>query len=507
MDDLARLCVALGIVRVGLRLRKRAQRAAAGSGPSRSSWNDVISVSRPNSVMNHGSPAAGTIPSRAQRSRSAARSASEASRSARALARPRLQQRHRAPPGGERRVSLASVVAQPRLEGRSVELRRPVQEPLHRDLELPARAGLESQPVAAAPPSASSGAGARCTSVRAGKPSSANSRVAASSQCSGRDGATSEAARRAEVLHPLDREDVGEVGGELERKQRLHLAVGLVLDSDRLLEPAADEELAAHRKPARPAQLERREVRRRLLEARRARPARRRWSEPSAREARIGREQARGRRDGVQIAAPVADDERRAVEQGHARSRPLSPKTDAGTRPPASMPAQAPIVAPLSSSKKCSLLRSTAELDRLLGPHARRCVEPGDERRVIAVGVAQDLGELVGLLHVDEALDDVLDEHRLRLDLDVRELLRAECLDRADDAARRAAVAVPPSGMVERLRPDAERDRPPRVPGSAGRALSTSAGSVSVADADAADEAVAVPFERRLRACSSPGCR
>jgi len=60
--------------------------------------------------------------------------------------------------------------------------------------------------------------------------------------------------------------DVGEVGGELEAQYRVHLALRTVLDRDRLLEPAPDEQIAAHGEPGRGAQLEMRDMRRRLLE-------------------------------------------------------------------------------------------------------------------------------------------------------------------------------------------------------------------------------------------------
>ena len=72
---------------------------------------------------------------------------------------------------------------------------------------------------------------------------------------------------------------------------------------------------------------------------------------------------------------------------------------------------------------------------------------------------ASDLGELLGLLQVDEALEHVLDEHGPRLDLDVPELLGPERLDGLHTAAKPSTVpAVPPTGHVESLGPDADGD-------------------------------------------------
>ena len=204
------------------------------------------------------------------------------------------QPRRRAPPGSERRVPVASIVAKPSLERGSVELRCPRSEATARR-----RRGCQRSPGAsrslyrAAPPSTSSGAGSRCTSVRAGKPWSTNSTVRASCQRSGRDGATSDDARRAEVLHALDREDVGEVGCELQLEHRLHLAVGPVPDSCRLFEAATDEELAPHRQPGLPLQVE---DRRRAARSARRQPGchgRRRSSAPSATESAYPRRRSR----------------------------------------------------------------------------------------------------------------------------------------------------------------------------------------------------------------------
>src|SRR5581483_9585535 len=121
-------------------------------------------------------------------------------------------------------------------------------------------------------------------------------------------------AGRTEILDALDGEDVGEVGGELERERRLHRALGAVLDRDRLLEPAPDEELPANDEALRPAQLEDREVRRSLLERDRLPTLAVDRQHGARQEARVGREEARRRGEAVEVAAPVADDERRSVE-------------------------------------------------------------------------------------------------------------------------------------------------------------------------------------------------
>ena len=88
-----------------------------------------------------------------------------------------------------------------------------------------------------------------------------------------------------------------------------------VLDSDALLEAASDEQLATHREPCGPAKLE---------DPRRAAPpARSETGSPRSpstvstetrEKARVRSEEPGRRRDAIEVAALVADDERRPVE-------------------------------------------------------------------------------------------------------------------------------------------------------------------------------------------------
>ena len=182
----------------------------------------MISVSRPKSVMNHGRPAAGTISLPAQRSRSAARSASECVHvrsSASSLGACSVgAERHQSASDASRsrRSSL-----QPLPECGGVELGCPVQEPLHRDDELPLLAGREPQ-----------------ATRRDGTVGLVRRRREMDERPRGEavvrelDGAGSVPvlgprrrdlghAGRAQVLDALDGEDVGEVGRELEREHRV----------------------------------------------------------------------------------------------------------------------------------------------------------------------------------------------------------------------------------------------------------------------------------------------
>ena len=79
MEDLARLGVDRRVVLVRLERRERLERSdRASSGPNSIVWRLVISVSRPKTVMNHGIPAAGSLPRPSpMRMRSAARSATD----------------------------------------------------------------------------------------------------------------------------------------------------------------------------------------------------------------------------------------------------------------------------------------------------------------------------------------------------------------------------------------------------------------------------------------------
>ena len=120
---------------------------------------------------------------------------------------------------------------------------------------------------------------------------------------------------RAEVLDALDREDVGEVGGKLEREHCIHLALGAVRHGDRLLETASDEELAPHLQPGRPAQVEHADVRRTLFERDRLTPLAVNRQDRARQEARVGREEPGRRRIGAEVAPLVADDERGTVEK------------------------------------------------------------------------------------------------------------------------------------------------------------------------------------------------
>jgi hypothetical protein len=148
VNDLSRFCIALGIVRVGLRLRERAQRRRRRVRPE----HELLKRrdQRVATEYRHEPRQAG------RGDHSLLRPAQPQGRKVGERACPRalerrfapLQHGHRAPPRVERRVPLAPVVAQLLLECRAAERRRSVQEPLHRDQDPPARAGLEPQAVA-----------------------------------------------------------------------------------------------------------------------------------------------------------------------------------------------------------------------------------------------------------------------------------------------------------------------------------------------------------------------
>ena len=106
------------------------------------------------------------------------------------------------------------------------------------------------------------------------------------------------------------------------------------------------------------------------------------------------------------------------------------------------------------------------KLDRLVGPNACRRLEPGDDGRAGAVRVDSDLREVPVpvLVQVDKSLEHVVDENGLGVDVDVHELFGTERLNGLDASAQPPSVAaVAPAGLVERLRPDADRDRLPHV--------------------------------------------
>ncbi len=63
------------------------------------------------------------------------------------------------------------------------------------------------------------------------------------------------------------------------------------------------------------------------------------------------------------------------------------------------------------------------QLDRVIGPNARRRIEPGDDGSAGAVG--DDLREVPGFFRLDEAFEHVFDEDGLGVDLDVHELFGA----------------------------------------------------------------------------------
>ncbi len=147
--------------------------------------------------------------------------------------------------------------------------------------------------------------------------------------------------RRAEiVLDALDREDVGEIGGQLDPEHRLNLVLGRVPDGDCLFEAAADEQLAPHRQPGRPLQVEDRYVRRALLERDRFATFAVDREHRAREKARIRSEEAGRRSDAVQVSTLVADHEGRAIKKRkpHALSVPSA--------------AQATIASPLTRSKK-----------------------------------------------------------------------------------------------------------------------------------------------------------
>ena len=400
--------------------------------------------------MNHGRPAAGTIPLPAQRSRSAARSASDCAhvRSSAASAG-RLQPRRRAPPGGERRVPLAPIVAQPCLERGGVELRCPVQEPLHGDAELPALAGREPQPVArgalrrlrrapARDARACAPGSPRPRTRRCARPSSARAATAPPPTL---PGAPRSSTRLTAKMSAKSDASSSSSTASTSRSDRFQT----VTASSRPRPTNSSRRTAS---PAAQSQLEDPDVRRALLERDRLAAVAVDRQHRARQKARVRGEEPGRRRDAVDVAALVADDERRPVEerQPHAVGSQCRLSTDrlAAVEIEEVQPAEV-----------------DRELDRLVGPHASPTRRAGrrrsrGSRRASALISARSSA----CLHVDEPLEHVLDEHGLRLDLDVHELLGAERLDRLDASAQPASVvAVAPAGLVERLRPDADRDR------------------------------------------------
>ena len=122
-------------------------------------------------------------------------------------------------------------------------------------------------------------------------------------------------------LEVLDDEDVGEVGGELQPELDVDATVAVVLDDDPLLHAVADEALPLDDELVRLeaagqriAQDERSEVRRGVVvrEGVEARAAERQHR--ARQEARVGSEEARSSGEAVDVAALVADAERRPVE-------------------------------------------------------------------------------------------------------------------------------------------------------------------------------------------------
>jgi hypothetical protein len=95
-----------------------------------------------------------------------------------------------------------------------------------------------------------------------------------------------------------------------------------------------------------------------------------------------------------------------------------------------------------------------------------------------------------------EPLAHVVREDGLGVDLHVHELFGAERLDGLDTSAQPASVGgVASPGLVERFRPDADRDRPPQEARERGPRLLHLGPQREHRRANAADEGIAFTLE------------
>ena len=200
------------------RLASARSAVRASSGPKISVCRHVISVSRPNTVMNHGMPAAGSLPmSPSARMRSAARSLTERRNAWLSVSQLAFTCGTLEVPGGERVADVRELLAE-RRAGRCGRARTVEQ---HLDHELPPLAARRARP-------------SRRRSSRSWRPGCENSTcvrvVAVGEARASRRSSQAAGGRRRQRLRVLgvaerevvllDREDVREVAAELERRPR-----------------------------------------------------------------------------------------------------------------------------------------------------------------------------------------------------------------------------------------------------------------------------------------------